>query len=102
MVQNVLGSKAFIKDMAVKLFLIKVVNGSPCAKSNNNKQTNEKQKQNPRDGIKLLPVPHKASYPETLNMVSLEQYVDSTGKPRGDCGVEPTGQPCGPAATDAV
>lgn len=28
--------------------------------------------------------------------------IDSTGKPLGDCAVEPTGQPCGPAATDTV
>lgn len=90
--------------MVVKLFFTKVVHGSPCAKKTTkiNQPTKKKQKQTPRDGIKLLSVPHTTSCPVILNIVSLERYIGSTGKSCGDCAAEPTGQPCGPATADAV
>ena len=49
LVQSVLGSKAFIEDVAVKLVLSKAAHGSPCAY------------RKPRDGIKLSPAPHKTN-----------------------------------------
>jgi hypothetical protein len=70
-VQNVLSSKAFLKDTAVKLLLSKAAQCSSCAY------------RKPRDGIKLSPAPYKATLSKNCEYRLLEMLETLTAQGLG-------------------